>query len=309
MPSPVVTILNGNREHNKTLLIAIETAPYHFDERAAIRDTWMKYLTGSVPMLAEKRKQETDIIFFIGLLNPIPKPNSTLEEQPAMIERHISEEMRFGDIVRLTDFYEDYSNLTRKTLSVMEWATKQGYQSMFKTDDDSFLRVDQLWDQMDAQHDLSTTYLAHCSFDFPVNQDPDSKNYMFDTFPFETIPILCHGGGYLVGHRLLNYIVNSRSSLTMHRNEDVAISLWLTGQDSHAPKLFLDTNLPVTFFWEECNPTSVYLNPMRIDDMRTAWSNVVQPPGDVCANGFQLREFLDLLDELQREEEEQSHPK
>jgi hypothetical protein len=32
-------------QDDKTLLIGIETAPSHFDERAAIRETWMKYVS------------------------------------------------------------------------------------------------------------------------------------------------------------------------------------------------------------------------------------------------------------------------
>jgi hypothetical protein len=81
------------------------------------------------------------------------------------------------------------------------------------------------------------------------------------------------------------------------------------GNSATAPKLFLDPNLPVTFFWEECNPYSVYMNPMRTDDMDAVWKNVKEAAHDPCAHNFQLREFLDLLDQLQKEQEEELHPK
>jgi hypothetical protein len=313
---PVVVTVPATTTHlesvtpaNKTLLIAIETAPAHFDERMAIRETWMKYVKGDNRLMTKFRREQTDIMFFIGNLNPVPKTNSTDELDPSMLSKMIMDEQaKYGDIVRLTDFVEDYSNLTLKTLSVMTYASQRRYDAMFKTDDDSFVRVNELWSALGSVRELKTSYISHCSFDFPVNQDPESKNYMYDTFPYETIPILCHGGGYLVGLTLLDYLVNNRNNLPMHRNEDVAVSLWLTGQDSRAPKLYLDPNLPVTFFWEECNPASVYLNPMRVDDMHTAWTNVQGTPPDVCANNFQLREFLDLLDQLQKEQEEQHSP-
>jgi hypothetical protein len=69
-------------------------------------------------------------------------------------------------------------------------------------------------------------------------------------------------------------------------------------------KLTLDPDLPVTFYWEECNPASVYLNPMRVEDMHTLWNNIIESGGDMCAHNFQLKEFSDLLEQLQKEEEQ-----
>lgn len=307
-PSPTVDSSPSVAEPapaSKVLLIAVMTAPDHFDQRAAIRATWKGYLDPAKRFLSDRRREQTDIFFFIGELNHSPRDNTTNADQ---LDRQIWEEKdRHGDIIRLDGFVEDYANLTLKTLSVAEWGRARQYGSVFKTDDDSFVRVDQLWDAMDRMgNGLESAYMAHCSFDFPVNQDPDSKNYMYDTYPHDTLPLLCHGGGYLLGHTLVEYIAAHRSDLPKHRNEDVAVSLWLTGPDSKAPRVLLEPNLPVTFFWEECNPGSVYLNPMRTDDMYTAWLNVNKPAGDVCADNFQLREFLDLLDQLQEEERKAS---
>ncbi len=49
-----------------------------------------------------------------------------------------------------------------------------------------------------------------------------------DTYPHDFMPVLCHGGGYLLGYSLVEYIVVHRVNLTWHRNEDSAVSLWLT---------------------------------------------------------------------------------
>ncbi len=56
---------------------------------------------------------------------------------------------------------------------------------------------------------------------------------MADSYPHETIPMLCHGGGYLLGKDLVSYVARNAENLTFHRNEDVAISLWLTGPDGN----------------------------------------------------------------------------
>lgn len=285
---------------NKGLLIAIETAPHHFDERLAIRDTWMNYIRSDTTFMPAWRREQTDILFFIGEISQVPKDNTT---DPTVLSKRITQEMTiYKDIMRLDDFVEDYSNLTLKTISLMRWANERNYGAVFKTDDDSFVCVDKLWDSFTAIQKRDTAYISHCSFEFPVNQDPESKNYMADSYPHETIPMLCHGGGYLLGKDLVSYVARNAENLTFHRNEDVAISLWLTGPDAHVSQVNLEPNLPVTFFWEECNPTSVYLNPMRLDDMYTVWNNILKPSSNICANNFQLREFLDLLDQLQEEE-------
>jgi hypothetical protein len=54
---------------------------------------------------------------------------------------------------------------------------------------------------------------------------------MFDTYPHDTIPILCHGGGYLLGKKLVEFLADNQRNLTFHRNEDVAVSLWLLDKE------------------------------------------------------------------------------
>eukprot|EP00300_Choanocystis_sp_HF-7_P024638 c26141_g1_i1.p1 GENE.c26141_g1_i1~~c26141_g1_i1.p1 ORF type:complete len:443 (+),score=101.08 c26141_g1_i1:143-1330(+) len=286
---------------NKTLLIAIVTAPGHSEERDAIRRTWMNYISNSTSLLSAYQKSETDIKFVVGPVHSAQdapdletkskwqKYNLTLKEESEM----------YNDIIRLEGFVEDYSNLTLKSIALFDYAVKKNYTLVFKTDDDSFVRVDQLWRSFELAT-APSAFISHCSYDFPTNQDPNSKNYMYDTYNHDTIPVLCHGGGYLLGSKLLKYIVDNQAALVHHRNEDAAVSIWLTDKDSQAPNLFLDPNMPVTFYWQECNPDSVYLNPMRFDDMVTVWDNIISAPHDPCARGFQLREFWDLLDQLSR---------
>jgi hypothetical protein len=67
------------------------------------------------------------------------------------------------DIIRLNGFEEDYKNLTLKTMAIIDFANAHNYGSMFKTDDDSFVRVDHLWNSIRSIRELPASYLSHCS--------------------------------------------------------------------------------------------------------------------------------------------------
>lgn len=285
------------------LLIAVATAPRHFQERQVIRETWGT-MTEKGLFLTEEQKLKTVVRFFIGdLAGTEDEPDNLAEELQRENKAH-------HDIVRLPGLTESYANLTLKSVAMMRYARDHGFKGFFKTDDDSFLRLDRLHSTIKEYRDTSVTYGAHCTFDFPINDNPDSKNYMRDTFDHDLIPVLCHGGGYYLGRSLFEYVVSAwdEGKLIHHRNEDVAVSLWLTGPDSKAPNLVLDPNMEVTFFWEECNPESVYMNPMRVMDHYEVWKNLLES-NNPCAHDFELQEYLDLLDELSRQDNEAASQK
>lgn len=275
------------------VLVAVSSSPDHTSQRAAIRKTWMQYLSSTETLITDSRKANTDVRFFIG------------EVYDLQVDEALkAEAVEFGDITRL-DFHDSYENLTIKTVKMFGYARDHSFQSMFKTDDDSFVRLDRLWERIDSTRNLRNYYAGHCSRDFPVNTDPQSKNYMGDTYPgHETLPLLCHGGGYLVGNTLFSYILDNQKNLVMHRNEDVAVTLWLRGENSAAPPSDLEEHLPVTFYWDECNTSSVYLNPTREDDMQKLWSNIHESSPNVCAHDFQLQEYRDMLKELESQNEQ-----
>ena len=61
--------------------------------------------------------------FFIG----IPSGSEANRTEAA-----ITQETTHGDIVRLPDLKESYTNLTLKTLSVIQWAHDSGFQHLIK---------------------------------------------------------------------------------------------------------------------------------------------------------------------------------
>lgn len=262
------------------LLIGVTSSPNHFDHRQSIRDSWLKYLfTDSC--LSRDRAQRTSIKFIVGPMGP--------QTDPAIRSRFQDEVVTHSDIVVIPGFVEDYSNLTLKTFSMMEYAVAKGYKALFKTDDDSYVQVDQLWNQIDRYPNVLDAFTGHCSknFNTPMGKN---KNYMGDTWDHPTIPQLCHGGGYLVGGNIMRKLVARKSSLTFHRNEDAAMSIWIMNEPS-VPGVYYDGDMPVTFYIDPCKDSSVYLNPIALNEQRLLWDNVKMRRG-VCADGFQLQEYV-----------------
>ncbi len=60
---------------------------------------------------------------------------------------------------------EDYNNLTSKTLSVLEYAHSKSYRLVFKTDDDTFVRVDRLWDAIEnvPSSERNNAFMGKCT--------------------------------------------------------------------------------------------------------------------------------------------------
>jgi hypothetical protein len=94
------------------------------------------------------------VMFFIGQVNP------SVQNQKETEEKITTEQSSFGDIVRL-NFIENYFNLTRKTMNMVIWAKENGFNNVFKVDDDSFLRVDNLVAFMKSEKNIANIYAGY----------------------------------------------------------------------------------------------------------------------------------------------------
>lgn len=106
------------------LFIMVISAPSHFLQRLAIRQTWGSFA----------HRRDISMAFIIG----------ALEKQS--IEPSLKDESdMYGDIVRAR-FIENYSNLTLKTLSMFEWVERFCSRTKFilKADDDMYINFPRL---------------------------------------------------------------------------------------------------------------------------------------------------------------------
>lgn len=106
------------------LAIIIMSAPRNNKSRTAIRQTWGHY----------GHRNDISVLFIIGATF-----NKEIEESL------YREQTMYGDIIR-GNFIDSYSNLTFKTISILEWINVYCHKVDFilKTDDDMFINVPRL---------------------------------------------------------------------------------------------------------------------------------------------------------------------
>jgi hypothetical protein len=259
----------------KALLIGVITAPGHVRARDAIRRVWQSYLTSN--RISASDINGASLKFFIGELSA----NATAEGLGEKLEKEATEN---GDIVRLTGFTEHYFNLTRKTISVISWARQNGYSNLFKVDDDTFLRVDNLLALLKMEMRPQFIYAGSFVSDTPVMDNPESKWYNKDLYPYDVYPEYAGGPGYFLGSKVMDFILQKKDHLVMYRVEDAAVGIWT--QDM----LQVDrVNLQALTYAFECwdGPDMIYVNPVNSDEMPRLVANVVG--GNMCEN-FSLAE-------------------
>lgn len=233
-----------------SLLIAVVTAPGHKHARQAIRDTWARYLS-SGPSPFPKKKIE--IKFFIGI-----QFNETLEES-------IKQEAEQKDIVRLDSFTESYLNLTRKTLGIVSWAKDNGYDTVLKVDDDTFLRIDLLLEFLERLPSTRNVYSGHFQEHGWVIDNPESKWNMRDQYDEEIFPPYAFGPCYFLGEDMVDFIARHRYSLFPYRVEDAGVAIWTHDQ------LDLDrVEMPQLLYHANCldaGEGSIFISPVNAKEM------------------------------------------
>jgi len=214
LPAPIIkdNFLSSNSDKSigvskpsSRLLIAVVTSPEHFKAREAIRNTYASE--------SNRQKYGFEIKFFIG----------DLPDGKAHLNNKINEE---SNVVRLSGFVESYNNLAAKALGIFNWGWDNGYDTVFKVDDDSFIRPDYLRGFI-SQHDTRHIFAGHIVSDIRNKDNPKSKWYFRDQYPFDILPTYAIGAGILLGSDCLQQLSQQRHSLPLYRVDDAAVGIWL----------------------------------------------------------------------------------
>jgi galactosylxylosylprotein 3-beta-galactosyltransferase len=211
-------LYNSNEETNVAsfakphfeMVIGILSSPSNHRRRSAARNTWMKLLSNSL-------KNKIFLKFFIGKSKEVD-------------EKKLQEEKEaFQDIV-LLDFEEDYSKLLLKTLRVFQWCENNIEFDLFmKTDDDSFIRVDLLLDEMRLRIPRAELiYLGFMHNRSFVHRQETSKFYEPHFEDCQTYLPYASGAGYILSNELVRYLAWPPLPLRHFRNEDVGIGFLLS---------------------------------------------------------------------------------
>ncbi|XWS40884.1 hypothetical protein CRYUN_Cryun17cG0034400 [Craigia yunnanensis] len=193
------------------LFIGVFSTANNFKRRMAVRRTWMQYPAVKSGAVAVR--------FFVGL-----------HKNQVVNEEVWSEIKTYGDI-ELMPFVDYYGLITWKTIAICIFGTDAvSAKYVMKTDDDSFVRVDEVLASISKEHVSHGLLYGLINYDAQPHRNADSKWYISpEEYPGSTYPPWAHGPGYVVSYDIAKavYTKHKEGHLQMFKLEDVAMGIWI----------------------------------------------------------------------------------
>lgn len=198
------------------LNILIISAPSNFDRRNTLRTTWLKL---------NPNTSKVKHFFVLG----------TAELNQELLQRLKREQIVEGDLLFLPDLLDSYNNLTLKLLHGIEAMNyTKPFKYMLKCDDDSFVRVNSLVDELVRRQSMmrglgkeeeGCFYWGF--FDGRARVQKKGKWKESDYNLCDLYIPYALGGGYVLSKKCTDYIIKNHEMLRPFRNEDVSVGTWL----------------------------------------------------------------------------------
>lgn len=177
------------------LIVLVLSAPGNTARRDTIRKTW----------LSEKPINEVKSLFSIGLVNVKHEEKDTLE----------SENKKHNDLLLLPKLLDTYVTITKKVLkSLMYIYENYEFDFLLKTDDDSFVVIDQIlkelfrWQNKGTRAELYWGY-----FDGRARVKRSGPWKETDWFLCDHYLPYALGGGYVLSYNLVKFIAENSDYL------------------------------------------------------------------------------------------------
>uniref|UniRef100_A0A147BUR4 Hexosyltransferase n=1 Tax=Ixodes ricinus TaxID=34613 RepID=A0A147BUR4_IXORI len=194
----------GNSLVHLDYLVLIYSAPNHFDQRNAIRETWASELKGN---------SNSRTAFLLG------------RTEDDNVQRAIgSESYLHADIIQGT-YMDHYQNLTLKAKMMMTWVLQfcRHVNFVFKSDDDTFVNVGNILKVMKNKSKDAIYGELHTS-ERPI-RNPSSKWYVSKKeYRGTKYPPFVAGSFYVLGGRILRRLYNAWEQVPLISLEDVFLT-------------------------------------------------------------------------------------
>ncbi|KAK3865651.1 hypothetical protein Pcinc_028761 [Petrolisthes cinctipes] len=194
--------LNNGRELK--VLVLITTAPDHEKHRTAVRQTWGHF----------SGRKDVVMAFMVG---------RTSQELQARLDQ---ENELYGDIIH-ANFFDHYSNLTLKTVSMFEWVKTYCSETHFilKTDDDMFINVPLLLSFVDSKPNDQRVIYGRMAKGWKPVRNKKSKYYIdTNTYSKARYPDFLTGPAYLLTSDVVDDIYHKALDTTFFVLEDVLVT-------------------------------------------------------------------------------------
>ncbi|XP_045762765.1 beta-1,3-galactosyltransferase 5-like [Maniola jurtina] len=186
------------------LLILVTSAPSHSTARDAVRLTWGHYAA----------RRDVALAFVLG--SPPDSMRPALENEDAL----------YGDLI-VGRSLDSYSNLTLKTLSMLEWTDTYcpRVPRLLKTDDDMFINVPRLLRFVASHVNATRTIWGKVVRKSLPKRTTKSKYYVSPLqFPGKVFPDFATGPAYLLTSDTIRPLLEAAPSEPYLRLEDVFIT-------------------------------------------------------------------------------------
>ncbi|CAH9080371.1 unnamed protein product [Cuscuta europaea] len=239
-------LLSGKKQ--LTMLIGVFSMGNNFERRMALRRTWMQY--------EAVRSGQVAVRFFIGL------------HTSKQVNLEIWKEAQTYKDIQLMPFVDYYTLLNLKTVAICILGVKflpANY--IMKTDDDAFVRIDEILSSLKDKHSTSLLY-GRVAFESSPHRDKENKWYIStEEWPHSSYPPWAHGPGYIISRDIAKFIVqgHKKRDLMLFKLEDVAVGIWIKEfkQKGHKVKYVHDDR----FYNDGCESNYIlahYQNPRMV---------------------------------------------
>lgn len=257
---------------NLLLVVLIFTSAKNTDRRDCIRETWLSFA----------QSRQVSHHFVIG----------TTGLSSVEIKQIENENNLHHDLLLLRELKDTYSNLTLKLLQSLVWISDiatygHHFEYLLKVDDDSFVRLDLLYDELIDKHvhfkerssDPVLLYWGYFDGRAHVKQRgqwKESKWFLCDRY----LPYAL-GGGYVISKHLVHFLANHSRHLAMYQSEDVSLGVWLAPL---AINRLHDIRFDTEFKSRGCNDNYLIQHKQSPPEMKAKYKSLLNYDR-LCANG------------------------
>lgn len=247
-------------DDNSTLFfIGLSSSPKNFHFRQAIRQTWQ----ADANQRSKNSKLKAIIRFFVGK-SFSKKRNEFLR----------AEGEKYGDLVQ-ADFFDTYRNMTLKTVSMFEYASKYCSQASFyfKSDDDCWVNVPKLMEKYAAKKGKEI-FVGELRKNAKPILDTNHRWYVSkEEYQGNVFPDYVSGGGYLLSKPALLKVFGLCRVYKFVSMEDIRMGICadLVNVERTNEKAISTTE----YVFSACYINSmIVVHPLRHNKLRAVWPEI-----------------------------------
>eukprot|EP00897_Mesotaenium_endlicherianum_P001022 jgi/Mesen1/10920/ME000095S10257 len=191
------------------MFIGILSASNHFEERLAVRKTWLQY-----PMV---RTGDVIARFFVAM-HPSKQVNVEVRKEAEL----------YGDMVILP-FIDRYDLVVLKTIAILEYGVRNvTTKYIMKADDDNFVRLGTVLHEIEKVGWRHGLYMGNINeFHKPLREGKWAVTE--EEWPETNYPPYANGPGYIVTRDIAEFVANmhEQDRLRIFKMEDVSMGMWV----------------------------------------------------------------------------------